>query len=170
MPSPTAPKAEGRPSFSSFVTQDGRRVTCSADESDVPAGIQVGELVEVVYDPQTPGRVGTALAAWKPLWKRVDLIALVAVEAVLLVMAFRGGHRAGSRPRGFRLLLLRISGSAVEEASDRGAGRGHGLPSDLTKGTEVLSYSRSRPLPDVLLRRPFGPPRRRSTVLPLCGV
>lgn len=52
-------------------------MTCSADESDVPAGTQVGELVEVVYDPQAPGRVETALVAWKPLWKRVDLITLV---------------------------------------------------------------------------------------------
>ncbi|WP_258045108.1 DUF3592 domain-containing protein [Streptomyces sp. SM11] len=64
-------------------------MTCSADESDVPAGTQVGDLVELVYDPQAPGRVETALAARKPLWQRVDLITLALVEAVLLVMAFR---------------------------------------------------------------------------------
>lgn len=73
----------------SFSVRDGGRMTCSAGEGDVPAGTQVGDSVTVLYDPQAPGRVETVIAARKPLWKRVDLITLTLVEAVLLVVALR---------------------------------------------------------------------------------
>ncbi|NDZ71385.1 MULTISPECIES: DUF3592 domain-containing protein [unclassified Streptomyces] len=78
----------GGPTFLlSFPIADGNRMTCSANESDVPAGTRVGDFVAVLYDPQAPGRVETVLSARKPLWKRMDLIMLTAVEIGLLAMA-----------------------------------------------------------------------------------
>ncbi|MBM7437036.1 DUF3592 domain-containing protein [Streptomyces sp. HB132] len=78
----------GGPTFLlSFPLVDGRRMTCSADEGDVPAGTRVGDTVTVRYDPQAPGRVETALSAHKPLWRRMDLITLTLVEVVFVVLA-----------------------------------------------------------------------------------
>lgn len=73
----------------SFPIGDGLRMTCSAGESDVPAGTRAGDTVVVRYDPRAPGRVETALASRKPLWKRVDLITLSLVEVLALVSAFK---------------------------------------------------------------------------------
>ncbi|CAL9487238.1 DUF3592 domain-containing protein [Streptomyces sp. ICN988] len=76
----------GGPTFLlSFPVGDGRRMTCSANESDVPAGTRVGDSVAVLYDPKAPGRVETVLAARRPLWKRLDLIILTVVEIGILV-------------------------------------------------------------------------------------
>ncbi|AXL88874.1 DUF3592 domain-containing protein [Streptomyces sp. CB09001] len=78
----------GGPTFLlGFRTEDGRKMTCSANEGEVPAGTRTGDTVRVRYDPAAPGRVETVIASRKPLWKRGDLIGLVVFEAALLAYA-----------------------------------------------------------------------------------
>ncbi|GAA2968733.1 DUF3592 domain-containing protein [Streptomyces enissocaesilis] len=80
-------RGKGGPTFLlSYRAPDGRKMSCTASESDVPSGTRVGTSVTVCYDPREPGRVETALTARKPLWKQGDVITLVVVEAVLLLM------------------------------------------------------------------------------------
>ncbi|MFG2679092.1 DUF3592 domain-containing protein [Streptomyces sp. NPDC048392] len=85
----------GGPTFLlGFRTADGRKMTCSANESDVPAGTRTGDTVpagtragdtvKVRYDPVAPGRVETVIASRRPLWKRGDLIGLVVFEVACL--------------------------------------------------------------------------------------
>ncbi|EHN79065.1 DUF3592 domain-containing protein [Streptomyces coelicoflavus] len=75
----------GGPTFLlSFRTADGRRMTCSAGESEVPAGTRTGDTVKVRYDPVAPARVETVIASRRPLWKRGDLIGLVVFEVACL--------------------------------------------------------------------------------------
>ncbi|MFD8342228.1 DUF3592 domain-containing protein [[Kitasatospora] papulosa] len=83
-------RGQGGPTFLlSFRTEDGRKMTCSATESEVPPGTRAGDTVVVRYDPAEPGRVETVIASRRPLWKRGDLIGLVVFEVALLVVALR---------------------------------------------------------------------------------
>ncbi|MEU7407284.1 DUF3592 domain-containing protein [Streptomyces sp. NPDC044948] len=80
----------GGPTFLlGFRTEDGRRMTCSATEGDVPPGTRTGDTLRVRYDPAAPGRVETVIASRRPLWKRVDLAVLVVLEIVFLTYVLR---------------------------------------------------------------------------------